>query len=411
MQPPPGRNRTLMNWSLLREFGNSSYWKHISKVVPADECPDAIEWPIDGAILQSHDENRRRHAVWPPRIWVPAGVLDCDWSGCRCAVRLFERLPEIRALENYRPNVVTELYADDGQSIGTFAMQRRILFTYRQIPNFLRDAILTTEDQHFEEHWGVDFPRVLQAAWHDVARQAHDGGREHAYNATCRRPFPQPLRPELSPQDRRKRFWPRRSSATIRKNRSSRCTAIRSISAPAHMGSRPPRNIISASPRAVDASSGGDACRDHPGADLFSDYASGAGVRAAKPGSLPDGSMTVRSRRRKQPRRSAAARLACFVVAKQSCALLRRRHPAIPGAHIRNSCRTRARPARIHDTERAMQKAASKRCATACTHMTGGTAGAETSRTSCGIIWARRKNIRTKTGAAQSKGRLRSRDW
>lgn len=78
-------------------------------------------------------------------------------------------LPEIRALENYRPNVVTELYADDGQSIGTFALQRRILLTYGQIPKILRDAILATEDQHFEEHWGVDFPRVVEAALHDIA--------------------------------------------------------------------------------------------------------------------------------------------------------------------------------------------------------------------------------------------------
>jgi penicillin-binding protein 1A len=78
-------------------------------------------------------------------------------------------LPEIHALENYRPVIVTELYADDGQSIGTFALQRRILLTYGQIPPVLRDAIITTEDQHFEQHWGVDFPRVLEAAWRDVA--------------------------------------------------------------------------------------------------------------------------------------------------------------------------------------------------------------------------------------------------
>jgi penicillin-binding protein 1A len=77
-------------------------------------------------------------------------------------------LPEIHALENYRPVIVTELYADDGQSVGTFALQRRILLTYNQIPPVLRDAITTTEDQHFEQHWGVDFPRVLEAAWRDV---------------------------------------------------------------------------------------------------------------------------------------------------------------------------------------------------------------------------------------------------
>jgi penicillin-binding protein 1A len=79
-------------------------------------------------------------------------------------------LPEIRALEDYRPNVVTELYGDDGQMIGSFALQRRILVTYQQIPKVLKDAVLTTEDQHFEEHWGVDIPRVLQAASHDIAQ-------------------------------------------------------------------------------------------------------------------------------------------------------------------------------------------------------------------------------------------------
>ncbi|HUO36082.1 MAG TPA: PBP1A family penicillin-binding protein [Candidatus Acidoferrum sp.] len=85
-------------------------------------------------------------------------------------------LPEIRALENYRPNTVTEVYADDGQLIGTFAQQRRILVTYSQIPKMLRDAILTTEDQHFEEHIGVDIPRVLEAAWSDIRHHSYREG-------------------------------------------------------------------------------------------------------------------------------------------------------------------------------------------------------------------------------------------
>src|SRR5271170_2312715 len=80
-------------------------------------------------------------------------------------------LPEIRALEDYRPDTVTELYADNGESIGTFALQRRILLTYPQIPKVLKDAIIATEDQHFEEHWGVDFTRVVGAAWRDIAKR------------------------------------------------------------------------------------------------------------------------------------------------------------------------------------------------------------------------------------------------
>ncbi len=80
-------------------------------------------------------------------------------------------LPEIRALEDYRPNVVTELYADDGQEIGNFALQRRILLTYEQIPPSLKDAITSTEDQHFFEHWGIDLPRVIEAAWRNLLRR------------------------------------------------------------------------------------------------------------------------------------------------------------------------------------------------------------------------------------------------
>ncbi len=79
-------------------------------------------------------------------------------------------LPQIQALEDYRPNVVTELYADDGQEIGSFALQRRILLSWEQIPPVLKDAITSTEDQHFFEHWGVDLPRVVEAGWRNLAR-------------------------------------------------------------------------------------------------------------------------------------------------------------------------------------------------------------------------------------------------
>src|SRR5207302_1785963 len=97
-------------------------------------------------------------------------------------------LPEIRALEDYRPDVVTELYADDGQLVGSFALQRRILITYDQVPQVLKDAILVTEDQHFEEHWGIDFPRVAQAAWRNIVqrRKAGEPAQAGRGGAACR---------------------------------------------------------------------------------------------------------------------------------------------------------------------------------------------------------------------------------
>jgi penicillin-binding protein 1A len=80
-------------------------------------------------------------------------------------------LPEIHALETYRPTVVTEIYADDGQLIGSFALQRRILMTWEQTPKVLYNAVTAIEDQHFEDHWGVDFPRVAGAAYRNILKR------------------------------------------------------------------------------------------------------------------------------------------------------------------------------------------------------------------------------------------------
>jgi penicillin-binding protein 1A len=85
-------------------------------------------------------------------------------------------LPEVHALETFRPNVVTELYADDGQQIATFALQRRILLSYEQVPRVLQDAITATEDQHFFQHWGVDLPRVLEAAFRNMRSRRIEQG-------------------------------------------------------------------------------------------------------------------------------------------------------------------------------------------------------------------------------------------
>ena len=79
-------------------------------------------------------------------------------------------LPEIRALETYRPNVVTEIYADDGQMVGSFALQRRILMTYEQCPRVLFNAVTSIEDQHFDDHWGIDFPRIAGAAYRNLLK-------------------------------------------------------------------------------------------------------------------------------------------------------------------------------------------------------------------------------------------------
>jgi penicillin-binding protein 1A len=77
-------------------------------------------------------------------------------------------LPRVQQLEDYRPDVMTELYADDGTPIGSFALERRVIVNYDQIPPVLRDAVISVEDRHFESHWGVDIVRIVRAGITDL---------------------------------------------------------------------------------------------------------------------------------------------------------------------------------------------------------------------------------------------------
>jgi penicillin-binding protein 1A len=77
-------------------------------------------------------------------------------------------LPQVRELQDYRPDVMTELYADDGTIIGSFALERRVIVTYNQIPPVMRDAVISVEDRHFESHWGIDVLRIVRAAVTDL---------------------------------------------------------------------------------------------------------------------------------------------------------------------------------------------------------------------------------------------------
>jgi penicillin-binding protein 1A len=77
-------------------------------------------------------------------------------------------LPEVGELEHYRPSSITEIYDDQGRPIGSFAVQRRVIARYEDFPPVLRDAVLSIEDKDFEKHWGINFYRVLGAAYQDI---------------------------------------------------------------------------------------------------------------------------------------------------------------------------------------------------------------------------------------------------
>src|SRR5712692_5871099 len=77
-------------------------------------------------------------------------------------------LPQISALDDYTPSTITRVHASNGQVIGEFATQRRIIVGYDDINPVLRQAILATEDAGFDQHVGISIWRIMVAAFTDV---------------------------------------------------------------------------------------------------------------------------------------------------------------------------------------------------------------------------------------------------
>src|SRR5689334_635317 len=53
-------------------------------------------------------------------------------------------LPQVDQLETYRPISTTDLYDIQGRTIGSLALQRRVIASYNDFPRVLMDALIST---------------------------------------------------------------------------------------------------------------------------------------------------------------------------------------------------------------------------------------------------------------------------
>src|SRR6476646_8907837 len=77
-------------------------------------------------------------------------------------------LPQVEALEHYRPVSSSELYDVNGNPIGSFALQRRVVSSYNDFPPVLIEALISIEDKEFYRHWGINIWRIAGAAFRDI---------------------------------------------------------------------------------------------------------------------------------------------------------------------------------------------------------------------------------------------------
>jgi penicillin-binding protein 1A len=85
-------------------------------------------------------------------------------------------LPEVSALDNYAPNTITRVLGKNAALVGEFAVERRVVIHYNDIPPNLRNAILSAEDAGFFEHSGFSISRMFLALIRDIASRGKSPG-------------------------------------------------------------------------------------------------------------------------------------------------------------------------------------------------------------------------------------------
>jgi len=96
------------------------------------------------------------------RVVVTALFLTAILGGCLLGVFLAVEsdLPQVTSLEDFKPNIVTQVFAADGSVLGEFAIENRVVIAFRDIPPVLRNAIVAVEDAEFWKHIGINPWRI-----------------------------------------------------------------------------------------------------------------------------------------------------------------------------------------------------------------------------------------------------------
>ncbi len=80
-------------------------------------------------------------------------------------------LPLISGLDRYAPSAITRVYASNGETLGEFAIERRLVIPYEDISPHLRNAIISAEDKDFDNHFGLSVSALLIRLTSDMVRR------------------------------------------------------------------------------------------------------------------------------------------------------------------------------------------------------------------------------------------------
>jgi penicillin-binding protein 1A len=117
----------------------------------------------------------RKRTVILTALILLAGIVCGAATGA--FLTLTHDLPRVQELEDFRPSSVTTVLSAEGNILGEFFVEKRVPVDLEEIPPYLRQAVVATEDRRFYEHAGLDWRGIGRAILKDIlAGRFKEGG-------------------------------------------------------------------------------------------------------------------------------------------------------------------------------------------------------------------------------------------
>ncbi len=80
-----------------------------------------------------------------------------------------QNLPNHEELKNYEPPIITRFYSSEGILLEEYAKEKRIFIPIKAIPDIIKNAFISAEDNNFYTHNGLDFQGITRALLKNIS--------------------------------------------------------------------------------------------------------------------------------------------------------------------------------------------------------------------------------------------------